>query len=114
MANIALLSAATGLKALSTQMDVIANNLANANNDGFKSSRANFEDVMYQYSSLPGAKNGLGDPIPMGVATGFGTRVNGTQLDMAQGSVVTTGRPLDVYIEGDGFFQVKVMQGQGD
>src|SRR4051794_29945776 len=108
MAIIALHSAATGLKALSTQLDVISNNIANANNDGFKASRANFEDIMYQYTQLPGTQNAAGDAVPVGLATGYGTRVSGTQLDMSQGSAVTTGRPLDVYIEGDGFFQLKL------
>jgi flagellar basal-body rod protein FlgG len=114
MAQIALLSAATGLRALSTQLDVISNNIANANNDGFKASRANFEDTLYQYSEQPGTKNELGDTRPVGVAIGYGTQISGTQLDMTQGSVVVTGRPYDVYIEGDGFFQVKTLQGQGD
>src|SRR4051812_3915389 len=114
MAIISLYSAATGLSALETQLDVISNNIANANNDGFKASRANFEDLMYQYTQVPGTKNGLGDVAPVGVATGYGTRISGTQLDMSQGSAITTGRPLDVYIEGDGFFQVKVLSGQGD
>jgi flagellar basal-body rod protein FlgG len=114
MAIIALHSAATGLKALATQLDVISNNIANANNNGFKSSRANFEDLMYQYSQVPGTKNALGDNVPIGLATGYGTRVSGTQLNMAQGSAITTGRPYDVYIEGDGFFQLKVAPGQGD
>src|SRR3954468_9737119 len=98
MAIIALHSAATGLNAMATQLDVISNNIANANNDGYKASRANFEDIMYQYSSAPGIKNALGDAVPIGVATGYGTRISGTQLNLAQGSAITTGRPLDVYI----------------
>jgi flagellar basal-body rod protein FlgG len=115
MANIALYSAATGLKALSSQLDVISNNIANANNNGFKASRANFEDLMYQYSQEPGAKNPLQDTIPNGVASGYGVRLASTQLDMSQGSVVQQANsPLDVCIQGDGFFRVKVAAGQGD
>jgi flagellar basal-body rod protein FlgG len=114
MAIIALHSAATGLKALSTQLDVISNNIANSNNDGFKSSRANFEDLFYQYSQQPGTENELGDIRPVGVAVGYGTAISGTQLDLSQGSAITTGRQLDCYIEGDGFFQVKTPAGQGD
>src|SRR3954469_12616444 len=114
MAIIALHSAATGLQALSMQLDVISNNIANANNNGFKSSRANFEDLMYQYTQAPGTQNELGDTRPTGIAVGYGTRVSGTQLDMAQGSAVVTGSPLDVYISGDGFFQVKTPAGQSD
>ena len=114
MAIIALHSAASGLKALSQQLDVISNNIANANNDGFKASRANFEDLMYQYSPEPGAKNALGDVMPLGVATGYGTRLASTQLDLTQGSTQITGNPLDVCIQGDGFFRVKVASGQRD
>jgi len=114
MAIVALNAAATGLKALSQQLDVISNNIANANNDGYKASRANFEDLLYEYQRQPGAKNALDDAIPIGIATGYGTRIDGTQLDMTQGSAITTGRDMDVYIEGDGFFQVKVLASQGD
>ncbi len=114
MAIMALYSAATGMKSLSTQLDVIANNIANANNNGFKSSRANFEDLFYQYQQQPGTPNANGDTRPIGLGVGVGTRVSGTQLDMSQGSATLTGRDLDVYIQGNGFFQVKVLAGQGD
>ncbi|HVS72421.1 MAG TPA: flagellar basal-body rod protein FlgG [Phycisphaerae bacterium] len=114
MAIIAMNSAATGLKALSTQLDVISNNIANANNDGFKSSRANFEDVFYQYYQEPGVKNNDGDIRPIGLGVGYGTRISGTELDMTQGTVTQTGNPLDVAIQGDGFFQVKTLSTQGD
>src|ERR1051325_2892021 len=114
MAIIALHSAATGLKALSTQLDVISNNIANANNNGFKASWANFEDLMYQSTKPPGTRNIDNDVRPVGVAVGYGTKVSGTQLDMAQGSMIITGRPLDVAIDGDGFFRVKVPASQGD
>jgi flagellar basal-body rod protein FlgG len=111
MAIVALNSAATGLRALSTQLDVISNNIANANNDGFKASRANFEDLMYQYYQDPGVQDEASNTRPIGLAVGLGTRVSGTQLDLTQGSAITTGRPLDAYIEGDGFFQVKTPPG---
>jgi flagellar basal-body rod protein FlgG len=114
MAIIALHSASTGLRALSQQLDVISNNIANANNDGFKASRANFEDLMYQYQQLPGSKNALNEVVPAGIATGYGTRISATQLDMTQGSAMITGNAMDVLINGDGFFQVKVAAGQGD
>ncbi len=96
------------------QLDVIANNLANANNNGFKASRANFEDLMYQYSRLPGTTNNEGDIAPIGVATGYGTQVSGTELDLTQGSAVQTGSNLDLYINGDGFFQLKLPTGVGN
>lgn len=113
MAIIALYSAATGLRALSQQLDVISNNIANANNNGFKASRANFEDLMYQYQQLPGSKNALGDTTPSGIATGYGTRVNSTQLDMTKGQTIVTGNDMDLFIDGDGFFQVKTPADQG-
>jgi flagellar basal-body rod protein FlgG len=114
MAIIALHSAATGMSALSTQLDVISNNIANANNNGFKTSRVNFEDLLYQYQQTPGAKNNSGDVAPVGVGVGFGTRVSGTELNMTQGSTVTTSGPLDMTIQGPGFFRVKTLPSQGD
>ncbi|HVT80259.1 MAG TPA: flagellar basal-body rod protein FlgG [Phycisphaerae bacterium] len=115
MAIIALHSAATGLKALSEQLDVISNNIANANNNGFKASRANFEDLMYQYTQEPGAKNPALDVLPNGIATGYGVRLASTQLDMSQGSVLQqASSPYDICIQGDGFFQVKLAAGQRD
>jgi flagellar basal-body rod protein FlgG len=114
MAIMALHSAATGLSALSTQLDVISNNLANANNNGFKSSRVNFEDILYQQMQQPGVTNANEDVRPTGIEVGLGTRISGTQLNFAQGSAVQTGRQLDAMIQGDGFFRVKVLPGQGD
>jgi flagellar basal-body rod protein FlgG len=114
MAIMALHSAATGLQALSTQLDVISNNIANANNDGFKGSRVNFEDLMYEYQQQPGARDENNNTRPTGIAVGLGTRVSGTQLDMTQGSPTPTGRDLDVCINGDGFFRVKTLPTQGD
>jgi flagellar basal-body rod protein FlgG len=95
-------------------LDVISNNLANSNNNGFKASRANFEDLMYQYSEPVGAKNALNDTIPSGVAVGYGTRVSSTELDMTKGQAIVTGNQLDLYINGDGFFQVTTPASQGD
>ncbi|MEI8195357.1 MAG: flagellar basal-body rod protein FlgG, partial [Phycisphaerae bacterium] len=114
MAIMALHSASTGLRALSTQLDVVSNNLANANNDGFKASRVNFEDLFYQNRQQPGVQNAQADIRPTGISIGLGTRVSGTQLDMSQGSAIETGRPLDVMISGNGFFQVKSLPNQGD
>lgn len=108
MAIMALQSASTGLNALSTKLDVIANNLANVNNDGFKASRANFEDLFYQEKKLPGVENRHGDTRPTGLYVGLGVKVSGTQVDFSQGSLVSTERPLDFAVVGDGFFQVGV------
>jgi flagellar basal-body rod protein FlgG len=114
MAIIALHSAATGMSALSTQLDVISNNIANTNNNGFKTSRVNFEDLLYQYQQPPGAKNANGDTAPVGVGIGYGTRISGTELNMTQGSTITTNGPLDMTIRGPGFFRVKTLATQGD
>ena len=113
MALIALHSAATGLSALNTDLDVIANNLANVNTDGFKASRVNFQDLIYQEKELPGVENSNGDKRPTGVAIGLGVRVSGTQLDFAQGAPLNTGRDLDLLIDGNGFFQVSVEDDRG-
>lgn len=113
MAIIALHSAATGLGALSTQIDVIANNLANVNNDGFKASRVNFEDLLYQVKAQPGVENANGDQRPTGILVGLGTRVAGTDLDFTQGSAKLTDRPLDIMIDGQGFFGVRIGDDEG-
>lgn len=114
MAITALNSAATGLRALSTRIDVVANNLANAETTAFKRSRVNFEDLFYHQLKQPGATNSSGDPAPAGIFVGVGTKISNTQLDLEQGSIERTDRPLDVAIEGDGFFKVKVLDSIGD
>ncbi len=114
MAIIALNTAATGLRALSTQIDVVANNLANAETTAFKRSRVNFEDLMYMTLKEPGTTNSAGDVSPAGTFVGLGVRISNTQVDLSQGSLESTGRPLDVAIEGDGFFKVKVMNTLAD
>ncbi|MEM8782166.1 MAG: flagellar basal-body rod protein FlgG [Planctomycetota bacterium] len=106
MATNALHSAATGLRALSTKLDVLANNLANANTVGFKGSRVNFEDLIYEHKKQPGVENATGTLTPAGLQIGLGVDISNTQLDFSQGSASATERPLDVAIAGDGFFKV--------
>jgi flagellar basal-body rod protein FlgG len=113
MAVLALHSAATGLNALSTEIDVVANNLANVNTVGFKGSRVNFEDLIYQHREQPGLENANGDQRPAGLQVGLGTRVSNTQLNLEQGSPNATGRELDITIEGNGFLQVDILEEQG-
>jgi flagellar basal-body rod protein FlgG len=108
MAIVALHSAQTGMSALNTELDVIANNLANVNTVGFKGSRVNFEDLVYQDKKMPGVENANGDERPIGLFVGLGVRVSGTQLDLRQGSPLATENPLDLYIDGPGFFRVEV------
>ncbi len=111
MATVSLFSSSSGLNALNTQLDVIANNLANVNTQGFKQSRVNFQDLLYQEKKLPGVENGLGDNTPTGLFVGLGVKTSGTQLNFKQGALLETGRDLDVAIDGDGFFQVSVVNG---
>ncbi len=106
MAVTALQTAASGMKALDTKLDVLANNLANINTVGFKRSRTNFEDVLYQIRREPGVLNSNDEPSPHGIQVGVGVQVSGTQLDFAQGAPDITNRPLDIAIRGEGFFQV--------
>ncbi|MBI9016615.1 MAG: flagellar basal-body rod protein FlgG [Phycisphaerae bacterium] len=113
MAITALHSAATGMKAMDTKLDVIANNLANANTVGFKGSRANFEDLMYEERRQPGTINSQGQISSAGLFIGLGTRISNTQLDLRQGSPEDTGRPLDVAISGAGFFKVQTFDSIG-
>ena len=108
MATVALQSASTGLRALSTQIDVIANNLANVNTTGFCRSRVNFEDLVYQEFAQPGIKNSADTVVPSGIFVGLGTRVSNTQTLFEAGSLDSTQNQLDVAIDGQGFFQVKI------
>lgn len=114
MATIALSTAATGLSAQATNLDVIANNLANSNTPGYKASRVNFQDLIYQERKLPGVENQEGLRRPIGLYVGLGVKVAGTQLDFRQGAAEETGRKLDLLIDGNGFFQVEIEDDVGD
>jgi flagellar basal-body rod protein FlgG len=107
-----LYTAATGMSALETKLDVIANNLANVNTTSFKRDRANFEDLIYRDYKLPGAQDTAGQFTPTGIYTGLGARVSSMQTDYQQGAFQQTGKQLDVAIEGNGFFQVTDPSGQ--
>ena len=113
MAILALHSASTGLNALSTELDIISNNLANANTTAFKAQRANFEDLMYQHKKQPGVENANGDHNPAGLQVGLGTQISNTQYNFANGAAAPTGRELDVYIDGNGFFEVNILSDEG-
>lgn len=108
MALTALHSAATALSALNTQLDVTSTNLANQNTMGFKASRVNFQDLIYMEMAQPGTENANGDQRPTGLYVGLGVKASGTQVNFAQGSLLTTGRPYDVAIEGPGFIRVLI------
>ncbi|MEW5833446.1 MAG: flagellar basal body rod protein FlgG [Lysobacterales bacterium 14-68-21] len=103
--------AKTGLDAQQTRMDVISNNLANANTTGFKSSRASFQDLMYQNRAQPGAQTTEQTLSPTGLMLGTGVRVVGTEKLFTQGELSQTGNSLDVAIQGRGFLQVSMPDG---
>jgi flagellar basal-body rod protein FlgG len=107
-----LYTAATGMRSLETKLDVIANNLANVNTTAFKSGRANFEDLFYRHLKLPGTQDQLGNFTPTGISVGLGSRVQSIQTDFGQGAFSQTNNPLDIAIEGRGFFQVIDTNGQ--
>lgn len=106
MAITALHAAASGMKALDTKLSVVANNLANIDTPGFKRSRTNFEDLLYDTRREPGALNSLQEETPHGIQVGLGVQVSGTQLNFQQGPLNPTDRATDVAIRGPGFFQV--------
>ncbi|MGV3525761.1 MAG: flagellar basal-body rod protein FlgG [Candidatus Sericytochromatia bacterium] len=97
----ALWTAASGMEALKFKIDVIANNLSNAQTDGFKRSDAEFTDLLYQYWRKPGALDN-----PTGISYGLGTRVAGTTVNHTQGALQVTNSNLDWAIDGQGFFAV--------
>ncbi len=106
-----LFTAATGMEAQKLNMDVIANNLANVNTVGYKRSRADFQELLYQNLKQPGATSAEGSQIPSGIQVGLGTKPVAVQKIFQQGDFVQTGNPLDMVIEGDGFFQVLMPDG---
>lgn len=101
-----LYTAATGMQALETKLDVIANNMANVNTTAFKKDRANFEDLFYRQYRLPGSEDVNSNRTSTGTEVGLGVRVGSTQTNYEQGAFETTNKPLDLAIEGDGFFQI--------
>ncbi len=108
----ALYSAATGMTALETKLDVIANNLANVETTAFKMDRANFEDLFYRHEKFPGAQDTAGQYTPTGISIGLGSRVQSTQTNFVQGPFEQTGVELDLAIQGPGLFQVMDPNGE--
>jgi flagellar basal-body rod protein FlgG len=101
-----LYTAATGMESLQTKLNVIANNMANVNTTGFKSDRANFEDLFYRNEKMPGAQDAASNFTPTGTHIGLGVRMQSTQTNFIQGAFQETSQPLDLAIEGNGFLQV--------
>lgn len=103
--------AKTGLDAQQTQLDVISNNLANTSTNGFKRSRAVFEDLLYQTLRQPGALSSQQTTIPSGLMLGTGVRPISTEHIFTQGSLQKTDNPLDMAVNGQGFFQIQMPDG---
>jgi len=107
-----LYTAATGMEAQQVNLDVTANNLANVNTTGFKKSRADFQDLLYQTLRAAGSTQAQGVQVPTGIQVGLGTRLAAVQKVFTQGDFQVTGRDLDLVIEGDGFFQIALPSGE--
>jgi flagellar basal-body rod protein FlgG len=107
----ALYSSAAGMQSQQTNLDIIANNLANVNTTGFKKDKAEFQDLLYQTTRTPGADQGGGNQLPTGVQIGHGSRLVATSKIFTTGELTQTGERLDVAIQGDGFFEVQMPDG---
>ena len=107
----ALWNSKTGLDAQQMRMTVISNNLANANTTGFKRDRAVFEDLIYQNVRQPGAQSSQDTQLPTGLQLGTGVRVVATEKLFTQGNVTQTDAPLDMAIQGRGFFEIQLPDG---
>lgn len=105
--NLSLYSAATGMEAQQLNLNTIANNLANVNTPGFKRSKIEFQDLLYQKPRTVGAEAGGGNVVPTGIEVGNGARVAATSKVFTQGQLTSTGEKFDVAIQGDGFFEVQ-------
>ncbi|RJQ48003.1 MAG: flagellar basal-body rod protein FlgG [Gammaproteobacteria bacterium] len=109
--NPALWTAKTGLDAQQTRLAVISNNLANVNTTGFKRGRAVFEDLLYQNVRQVGAQSSQNTQLPSGLSLGTGVRIVATEKLFSQGNLVQTSNPLDIAVQGRGFFQVQTPDG---
>ncbi len=107
----ALFIASTGMMAQKLNIEVISHNLANVNTVGYKKSRADFQDLMYQNLRTPGAVSAEGVQIPSGIMVGLGVRPVSVQKVFQEGDFVRTANSLDLAIEGDGFFQILMPDG---
>ena len=103
--------AKTGLDAQQTRMNVISNNLANVNTTGFKSDRAVFEDMLYQNVRQAGGQTDVNSQAPTGLMLGTGVKIVATQKQVTQGDMQTTSNPLDLAIQGNGYFQIAQANG---
>ena len=107
----ALYSSAAGMQSQQLNLDVIANNLANVNTTGFKKSKIEFQDLLYQTTRAAGSEQGGGNLLPTGLQVGHGSRPVATSRIFTNGELTQTGAKLDVAIQGDGFFEVQLPDG---
>ncbi|MDD5245130.1 MAG: flagellar basal-body rod protein FlgG [Syntrophorhabdaceae bacterium] len=107
----ALWTAATGMNVQQVNLDVIANNIANVNTNGFKKSRADFQDLMYQTLRVQGTRTDNGNQVPTGIQIGLGAMLSAVQKIFQQGDYQNTGNELDMAIQGNGFLQVTLPSG---
>ncbi len=108
----ALWTASTGMEAQQTEIDNIANNLANTNTTGYKESRVNFEDLFYQTIKSPGAYSSEYTQVPTGIQIGLGVKVSSVEKQFTQGDLQHTSNPFDLAISGQGFFQIQMPSGE--
>lgn len=108
----ALYTAASGMNAQQMNLDNIANNLANSSTSGFQQRRVQFTDLLYQSVVMPGAAASQQTTIAAGMQIGLGVRPGSTEILQTQGELTQTGNPLDLAIEGAGFFQIQLPTGQ--
>ena len=104
--------AATGMGSQQLNLDVIANNLANVNTAGYKKSRTDFQELLYQEEAMPGAASSPQTETPTGLQIGLGVRPVATQKVFTEGNLEQTGNPLDLAVEGDGFFKILMPSGE--
>src|SRR5579862_7536046 len=107
----ALYTAASGMNAQQMQMDTVANNLANVNTAGFKKSRVEFQDLVYQEMRAAGTQASSSTEAPTGLEVGLGTKPVATARNFSTGNLKNTGGPLDLAIDAAGFFQVSMPDG---
>ena len=108
----ALYTAASGMEAQQLNIDTIAHNLANVNTGGFKQRRMQFQDLLYQDIRAAGAANTASTEIPVALQIGLGAKPVASEMIFTQGDFSSTNNPLDIVIEGQGFFQVRLPSGQ--
>lgn len=107
----ALYSSAAGMQSQQVNLDIIANNLANVNTTGYKKTKAEFQDLLYQIDRAPGSEQGAGNLLPTGIQIGHGSQLVATSKIFTTGELTQTGERLDVAVQGDGFFEVQLPDG---